>query len=86
MLTPNKLVLTIGGCYLGATFGKNPSRNGIIARVRTDRQTDRQTRCDSIHHRRTSAWKPQETAADGKRPQETAKTTWEFKNLPKITC
>jgi len=39
MLTPNELILTFGGCYLCATFGKNRSRNATV-RVQADRQTD----------------------------------------------
>jgi len=35
MLTPNELVLTFGGCFLCATFGKNRSRNATV-RVWTD--------------------------------------------------
>jgi len=42
MLTPNELVFTFGGYYLCATFGENRSTNATV-RVRTDRQTDRQT-------------------------------------------
>ena len=38
MLTPNELVVTLGGCYLGATFGENLSTN-VTVRVRTDRHT-----------------------------------------------
>jgi len=39
---PNELVLTFGGCYLCATFGKNRSRNATV-RVQTDRQMDGHT-------------------------------------------
>ena len=35
---PNELVLTFGGCYLLAIFGKNRSRN-VTVRVHTDRHT-----------------------------------------------
>jgi len=48
MLTPNELVLTFGGCYLRATFGKNRSRNATV-RVQTDRQMDGHTDRDKLN-------------------------------------
>jgi len=39
-LTSNELVLTFGGSYVCANFGKNRSRNATV-RVLADGQTDR---------------------------------------------
>jgi len=39
MLTPNKLVFTFGGSYIGANFVENRSRN-VTVRVHTDRYTN----------------------------------------------
>jgi len=39
MLTPNELVITFGGSYISANFGKNRSRNATV-RVLTDGHTD----------------------------------------------
>jgi len=47
MLTPNELLLTSGGCYLCATFGKNRSRN-MTVRVQTDRRTHAQRKTGFI--------------------------------------
>ena len=44
-LTPNKLVLTFGSCYLCATFGKKSIKK--CNRESADRQTDRQTVTES---------------------------------------
>ena len=54
-LTPNKLVLTFGSCYLSATFGENWWRNATV-RVHTHRQTDRQTDgyAQTHHHHTTT--------------------------------
>jgi len=41
---PSELVLTFGGCYRAATFGKSRSRNATI-----DRQTDKR----ALWHRQT---------------------------------
>jgi len=38
LLTPNELVLTFGGSYVGANFGENRSRNATV-RVLADKQT-----------------------------------------------
>jgi len=39
---PNEVVLSFGGCYLCATFGKNRSRNATT-RVQTDRRAVTET-------------------------------------------
>jgi len=47
MLTPSELVLTFGGCYLCATFGKNGSRNATV-RVHADRHMHAQGQTEFI--------------------------------------
>jgi len=42
ILTPNELVLPVGGTYVSANFGENRSRNATV-RVLADGQTDRYT-------------------------------------------
>jgi len=45
--TPNELVLTFRGSYVGANFGENRSRNATV-RVLADGQTHTQTQTDFI--------------------------------------
>jgi len=46
-LTSNKRVLTFRGCYLGATFGENRSRN-VIVRVHTYGHTQRERQTEFV--------------------------------------
>jgi len=48
-LTPNELVLPIGGSYVCANFGKSRSRNATM-RVPTDGHTDRLTDANRFYN------------------------------------
>jgi len=53
ILTPNELVLTFRGSYVGGDFGENRSRNAtvrVLADGQTDRQTDRHTDANRFYN------------------------------------
>jgi len=52
-LTPNELVLPVGGTYVCANFGENRSRNAtvrVLADGQIHRQTDRQTDANRFYN------------------------------------
>jgi len=49
MLTPNELVLTIGGLHVCVQFGENRRRNATV-RVSTDRQTHTRTDAKQFYY------------------------------------
>jgi len=48
-LTPNELVLPFGGCYVGANFGENRSRNATV-RVLADGQIHTLTNAKRLYN------------------------------------